>query len=139
MLISFLEKVLKAMGFPKKFINWVAMCHKGAMTRFMLKNMLKVVQVSYSVGEGDPLPWVLYILYVEPLLQMIKQKLRGIRMGPARVIHHPYVEDKNIWITKERDLVLVDELVRKFEGASGALLSRSNKCKIIGFGPWRVK
>ena len=26
-LVSFLEKVSKAMGFPKKFINWVATCH----------------------------------------------------------------------------------------------------------------
>ena len=35
--VSFLEKVVKAMGFLKKFINWVAMCHKGATTRFLLK------------------------------------------------------------------------------------------------------
>ena len=70
---------------------------------------------------------VLYILYIEPLLQMIKRSLRGIIMGPARIVHRPYVDDKNIWITKERDLVKVDEIVRKFEGASGALLSRSNK------------
>ena len=76
------------MGFPKKFINWVAMCHKGAMTRFLLKNMSKVVQVSFSVRQGDPLALVLYMLYVEPLLQMIKQTFRGISMGPARLIHH---------------------------------------------------
>ena len=71
-LVSFLEKVLKAMGFPKKFINWVAMCHKGAMTRFLLKNMSRVVNVSFSVRQGDSLALVLYILYVEPLLQISK-------------------------------------------------------------------
>ena len=71
-LVSFLEKVLEAMGFPKKFIIWVAMCHKGATTRFLLKNMSKVVQVSFSVRQGDPLALVLYMLYVEPPLQMVK-------------------------------------------------------------------
>ena len=74
--VSFLEKVLKVMGFPKKFINWVAMCHRGAL----------VVNIAFSLRQGDPLA---LILYIEPLLQLIKTSLRGIRMGPARIVHHP--------------------------------------------------
>ena len=54
-------------------------------------------------------------------------------------MHHPYVDDENIWVTKERDLKKIDEMVAKFESASGAILSRSEKCKIIGFGPWKKK
>ena len=137
--MSFLEKVMKEMGFPKKFIYWVTMCHKGAMTRFLLKNMRRVVEVAFSLRQGDPLALVLYLIYIEPLLQMIKRTLRGIRIGPARMLHHPYVDDESIWITRERDLVAIDEMVRKFESVSGAILSRSDKCKIIGFGKWKKR
>merc|ERR1712055_1082840 len=138
-LVSFLEKVMKAMGFPKKFINWVTMCHKGATTRFLLKNMTRGINVAFSLRQGDPLALVLYLIYIEPLLQMIRKRLRGIRMGPARIVHHPYVDDENIWITKERDLKRIDEMVAQFESASGAILSRTQKCKILGFGPWKKK
>ena len=70
---------------------------------------------------------------------MIKRSLREIRMGPARIVHHPYVDDENVWITKERDLLKVNKIVTKFKAASGAILSRSEKCKIICFGPWKKK
>ena len=35
--------------------------------------------------------------------------------------------------------MVVDDSVRKFERVSGAILSRSNKCKIIGFGNWKKR
>ena len=65
-LVSFLEKVMKAMGFPKKFLNWVTMCHKGATTRFLLKRMTRIVNVAFSLRQGDPLALVLYLIYIEP-------------------------------------------------------------------------
>ena len=95
--------------------------------------------MAFSLRQGDPLALVLYLIYIEPLLQMIKRKLRGIRIGPASILHHPYVDDESIWITRERDLVAIDEMVVKFKSASRAILSRSEKCKIIGFGKWRKK
>ena len=34
---------------------------------------------------------------------------------------------------------MVDKAVEVFEQVSGAILSRTFKCKIIGFGPWKNK
>ena len=82
---------------------------------------------------------ILYILYIEPLLQLIKRSLRGIRMGPARIVHNPYVNYENVWIMKERDIIKGNKIMKKFEGASGAILLRSEKCKLIGFGLWKNK
>ena len=63
----------------------------GAKTRFLLKKISKVVSISFSVHQGDPLALVLYLLYVEPLLQMIKRNLTGIIIGDI-----PYVDNKNM-------------------------------------------
>ena len=34
---------------------------------------------------------------------------------------------------------MVDNVVEKFEKVSGAILSRNQKCQVIGFGKWRNK
>ena len=53
-LVTFLEKVMKAMGFPKKFLNWVTMCHKGATTRFFIKEDDKNSKCGLFSEAGGP-------------------------------------------------------------------------------------
>ena len=48
-----------------------------------------------------------------------------------------YCDDANVLTSNEADLVLVDQAICMFEAVSGAILSRNNKCSILGLGTWK--
>ena len=50
-----------------------------------------------------------------------------------------YCDDINFLGESFSDMVVIDEIFRHFEDISGAILSRSNKSKIMGLGPWKNK
>ena len=72
-MLSYLAKVMQAMKFPSKFIDWVLMLHDGATTRFILNFLTEPVNVLFSIRQGDPLSMLLYIIYIEPLLMMMRK------------------------------------------------------------------
>ena len=82
---------------------------------------------------------ILYILYVEPLLLYLEMNLIGLKIAGISQILEAYCDDVNVLTDNLEDLVTVDTAVSEFESFSGAILSRSKKCKILGFGSWREK
>jgi hypothetical protein len=73
--------VLEAMNFPERFVKWILMLHEGATTRFILNFLTNPIQVLFSIRQGDPLSMILYIIYIEPLLMMIKRMTRGLNVS----------------------------------------------------------
>ena len=112
------------------------MLHLGARTRFILGSLTRSIRVSFSIRQGDPLSMLLYIVYIEPLLIYIEQRIVGLSFSTIQPGLDAYCDDINIMSKNARDLVVVDEAVRKFESFSGAILSRNKKCQIIGLGSW---
>ena len=53
--LSYCQKVLLAMQFPPKFIDWILCLHRGAQTRLLLDNITDAIDVLFSVRQGDPL------------------------------------------------------------------------------------
>ena len=80
-MLIYLVKVMKAMEFPATFINWVLMLHEGATTRFILKFLTDPINVLFSIRQGDPLSMVLYIIYIEPLLMMMRTMAKGLSVS----------------------------------------------------------
>ena len=154
--VPYLTKVMTAMGFGDKFVSWVVMLHEGASTQFILNFLTDPINIMISVRQGDPLAMVLFILYIEPLLMMIRRKTGGLAvlglpstcgrsMSSAEMFtggaeqaftqqDEAYVDDVNVVLDDERDMVKIDEIFGKFEKISGALLNRSNKTKCMGLG-----
>jgi hypothetical protein len=62
---------------------------------------------------------------------MIRKMIPGAALGDMKVEEEPYVDDKYIHITKEEDLLMIDDIPIKFEGMSRALLNRYHKSRII--------
>ena len=112
------------------------MIHHGARTRFILESLTRSIRVSFSIRQGDPLSMLLYIVYIEPLLIFIEQRVVGLSFANIHPGLDAYCDDVNIMSKNVQDLLVVDEAVRKFESLSGAILSRNKKCQIIGFGSW---
>ena len=61
-MLSYLTKVMVAMNFPCKSIDWILMLHDGATTRFILNFLTDPIKVVFSIRQGDPLSMLLYII-----------------------------------------------------------------------------
>ena len=138
-LLEYLSKVMLAMKFPQKFINWIMMLHEGATTSFLLNFLTNPIRVFFSIRQGDPLSMMLYIVYIEPLLLMIKSLTKGLFVSTVLQKDEDFCDDLNFISEYESDLLVIDNTFKRFEIVSGAILSRSVKSKIMGLGPWRLK
>ena len=126
--IAFLEQVMLKMDFPKQWINWIKMLHTNCSVNFILNGRLsRKVDITFSVRQGDTIALPLYLIYIEPLFLKIKNTLPGLQIGRHREVHEPYVDDEQILITSEDQLLTVNDIVKKFESMSGAILNRNKK------------
>ena len=151
--IGYLVKVMEAMGFGEKFISWVVMLHDGASTQFILNFLTNPLDILISVRQGDPLAMCLFIIFIEPLLMMIRKTTGGMAVlalaggerNQGRMFcgaseqefvqkDEAYVDDVNVVLDSDRDMIKIDEIFGKFEKMSGAILNRSVKTKCMGLG-----
>lgn len=142
----YLCRVLAAMGFGEVFIKWVTMLHRDASTQFILNFLTRPVKILISLRQGDPLSMILFILYVEPLLLMIRRSTGGLSVlglnvytrgverhelftgrGEQCVLQadEDYVDDINTIVGDPQDMVKIDSIFEEFEQMSGAILNRS--------------
>ena len=136
-MLDYLVRVMEAMSFPVKFINWIRMLHEGATTCFLLDFLTSPIKVLFSIRQGDPLSMILYIIYIEPLLLMINKLTKGLFVSSLVQKDEDYCDDLNFLSEFESDLLVIENTFTRFENVSGALLSRSWKSKIMGLGQWR--
>ena len=135
-MLSYLVKVMQAMDFPATSVDWVLMLHEGATTRFILKFLTDPIKVLFSIRQGDPLSMLLYIIYIEPLLMMIKKMTKGLSVSFVQQRDEDFYDDVNFVGGKISDLNLIEEIFSNFEDISGAILSRSQKSRVMGLGTW---
>ena len=83
-----------------------------------------VIEVRFSIRQGDPLAMLLYIIYVEPLLLALERTLTGLRLPTVRQTLEAYCDDINLLTYDLEDFVKMAEEVHRFELFSGAILSR---------------
>ena len=138
-MLSYLVKVMEAMDFPATFVDWILMLHDGATTRFILKFLTDPIKIIFSIRQGDPLSMLLYIIYIEPLLMMIRRMTRGLTLSCIQQKDEDYCDDVNFIGESISDIVIIEEIFTNFESFSGAILSRSSKSKVMGLGQWRGK
>ena len=136
-LLDFLVKVMNKMNFGDLFTSWISMLHRGARTRFILAGGLtRVIELLFSIRQGDPMAMLLYIVYIEPLLITLEKKMTGLKVATFDEKLEAYCDDINIMTDCLEDFDVVSGVVKKFESFSGAILSRDKKCKVVGFGKW---
>ena len=63
----------------------------------------------------------------------------GLKFKGVMQAVEAYCDDVHVLTNEEEDLKVVDAAVRKFEKLSGAILSRGQKCTILGLGKWKNK
>ena len=130
---------MEKMNFGTLFTSWIAMLHEGAMTRFIISGLTRAIQLLFSIRQGDPIAMLLYIIYVEPLLQALEKRMKGLKVTGFGKSLEAYCDDINVITDNIADFDVVEKVIGKFEKVSGAILSRNRKCKVIGFGNWGAK
>ena len=77
------------------------------------------------------------IIYIEPLLMMMRRMTKVLSVSFVQQRDEDFCDDVNFVGEKISDLVVIEEIFCNFEDISGAILSRSQKSKVMGLGPWR--
>ena len=139
--IEFTLKALEKLGFGEQFVSWISILYNDVESSIQINNILsEFFPVTRSVRQGCPLSMAMFIIYQEAFYRaMVKsQIIRPLRMPDAtESILIGYADDTNILILNEIGLTEVNNIILKFEQATGAILNRNNKTKIFGVGKWK--
>ena len=101
--LNYLIKVMKKMNFGTLFTSWISMLHEGATTRFIIAGLTRAIQLFFSIRQGDPIAMLLYIIYVEPLLQALEKKMTGLKVAGIGKSLEAYCDDINVLTDKLAD------------------------------------
>ena len=80
-----------------------------------------------SIGKG---------YYFRPYL---RNTLAGLTITNFKHIDDSYCDDVQTLSEDVNDLIKFDQVMKKFESTSGAILSRNKKSKVMGLGLWKGK
>ena len=134
--IPYVCRVLKHMNLSDSFINIIQDMHAGISTQFILARLTDPISLTFSIRQGDAIAMLLYIVYMEPFLMALQRVCTGLRVADFNQSDEDYCDDVEAVIEKEDDFLRVNMLFEKFESCSGALLSRTQKSKVLGIGSW---
>ena len=138
---SYLDLVLKAMRFPSVFRGWVMMLHRKATTRLIASpaGFTESITVNFF-RQGDPAASPLYALKEEPFLRQVETVCKDVTIDRSAASHHQvdkaFCDNETITGTDILGVKRFKETMRKFEAQTGAILSRTNKSKIMYIGSW---
>ena len=106
--------------------------------------------VRWSIRQGDRPSSLLFCFGLDPLLDWLEKRLKGIPIYTMDIFNAPsttetykvmaYVDDVKPGITSLEEFSLVDRGSALFEAASGCILHRdpnSGKVKFLAIGGWR--
>ena len=60
-MLGFLVKVMRKMNFGDNFTSWITMLHDESRTRFILSDLTVLIELLFSIRQGDPLAMLLSI------------------------------------------------------------------------------
>jgi hypothetical protein len=137
---DYLFAILRSYGLTSRFVNLIRNLYSEATSAVEVNGRLHgPIPIRSGVRQGCPLRMALYTLCLQPFLNMLDQRLTGIRIGsdhgPMSVV--AYADDVTIFLTSITDLQVVEEAIQLFEKAYGARLNPT-KSRALPIGRWRT-
>jgi hypothetical protein len=101
--------------------------------------MTKPIPVRSSIRQGCPLSMYLFAPCLQPLLNRIHATLPRITIDRNRrkTVVTAYADDSTIYVTSPADISHVDEILSRYERASGFKINKSES-KVMALGTWNT-
>ena len=125
---TFLEAVLRRLGFHERWISWIMVCVTSVSYSFLVNGALQgKVKPSRGIRQGDPLSPYLFILCTEVLSGLCSKaqasgSLPGIKVARnSPPINHLLFADDTMFFTRsdQASSSALTALLAKYERASG--------------------
>ncbi|RLO10453.1 hypothetical protein DYB28_011204, partial [Aphanomyces astaci] len=130
---SFLFEVLAEMNLGANFISWVRMLYNSPVASIMFNGTLgPAIRPTRGVKRGYPLSCLLFVLYLEPLGDMLRaQPQHGISLPHGESMTSIFFADDSTLLSKDLPAA-VEQLgiVEEFCAVSGARLNQ-DKCQTM--------
>lgn len=111
----FLWLCLEKFGFPVQFVNCIRNLYKNASSRILFNGFLtNSIRVRSSVRQGCPLSMALFILYIEPLIRMLYESVRGCLVDNSFIRVIAYADDINVFVRNNNEFDTILELINYF-------------------------
>ena len=139
--IDFLKKAMLKLGFSQTFINWISIIYTDIHSSVMVNGILtQAFAIQRGIRQGCPLSMMLYALFQEVLYIAFKKNniIQSIDFpNQEKIIVIGYADDTSLFPKNDESIVEINNIIIKFENATGAKLNRNKKTKIFGLGSWK--
>jgi hypothetical protein len=130
--------ILRSYGLSDRFVTLIRNLYTSATSSVQInRHLYGPIPICCGVQQGCPLSMALYTLCLQPFLNLLEQRLSGVRIShgnrPVSVV--AYADDMTIFITSISELHAVEDAIRLFEKASGARVNPT-KSQALPIGRW---
>lgn len=140
---TYMLHILQRFGFTENFIKWIKILYNGISSSVIVNNHISdTFLVERSVRQGCPLSPLLYIICLEPVLQMIREdtEIKGIQIPGDKSMCKlsAYADDCKFFVKNQHSVNRIIQHFNKFGKFSGAKLNQS-KSEAMFLGKWRPR
>ena len=138
---SFIEAVMRKMGFSEMWIDWIMRCITSVKYKILMNGEPRGnIVPGRGLRQGDPLSPFIFILCTEALVSLLNQaenqgKITGMRVARASpsVSHLLFADDSLFFCKAEpRECEEVMKVVRKYGKASGQCINFDKSSLLFG-------
>ena len=152
MVLTWVFQVLLAKGLDKQVVNRLYNLYNNHLTVVVINGVQGrcFSNTRWSIRQGDRPSSMFFVYGLDPLLNWLENRLRGIPIYTMDMFNAPttsetfkveaYVDDVKPAITSLAEFELVDKGSAIFEAASGCILHRDpskGKVKFLPLGGWK--
>jgi len=134
---DFLFRTMEKQGYDERFIARINTLFVNTTSAASINGYIsRQIPLLRSLRQGCPLSSILYAIYLDPLLRTIHSALtqNDTPSRRKRTTIIAYADDVSVILRTQHEATKVEEILRKYEKASGAEINRL-KSKILKIGP----
>ncbi len=136
---GFLYRVLERFGFSENFIDIIRTLYENAEAKILINGEKgEAVHLERGVRQGCPLAMYLYIIFLEPFLQLLKTKITDVKIANSKYLLTAFVDDVTVFIQNYEDFSLLESCISQFEKATNSKVNKA-KTQTLSLGTWTTR